>query len=164
MSDQEQKIEKRKGCRDEIIIGLLILAVLAALAIPDFVKMLPQETAGEPKWHLPQIFVSQTSYYGEHGVYAVSPGLFEKIRFEVETPNRYSYYCGDEVWPCHPNKCGETPHPTLGPDWPLPVKPYARDHSFMCMAVGNLDDDPTMDVWSINERKVLVHFVNDWKE
>ncbi len=36
--------------------------------------------------------------------------------------------------------------------------------TFKAMAVGNVDDDPTLDIWTINHKKELVHLLNDLEE
>ena len=35
-------------------------------------------------------------------------------------------------------------------NWPLPVKPMASPNHFVCMALGNFDNDPFIDVWAVN--------------
>jgi hypothetical protein len=45
--------------------------------------------------------------------------------------------------------------------WPIALKPQSSKTSFTCMAVGNIDNDSDLDVWSINNAKMLINEHND---
>ena len=67
----DERGEGKKLLKDFLFLpgmALLALGVLAALAIPDFKKMLAKSHNSESKAYLGSIFTKQVAYYGEHGV------------------------------------------------------------------------------------------------
>jgi len=46
-------------------------------------------------------------------------------------------------------------------NWPVDSKPAISKAGFTCMAVGNIDKDDTLDVWSINDAKILENVQSD---
>jgi hypothetical protein len=142
------------------ILTSLVLLLLAALAIPLVMKKLARCGSSEACSNLGAIYSAQKIHHRKTGAYAQSPGLFDKLGWRPIGQPLYSYYCGDEVVHCHPDKCrSELPWPD--PKWPIQVRPMASDKSFICVAVGNVDNDPTWDVWTINEKNEVVHLVHD---
>ena len=68
---------------------------------------------------------------------------------------KYAYYCGDDVLLS-----------TLGLDLCPNALNLSRitKNSFTFMAVGNLDNDMTCDVWTIDDSKELKNVINDIRE
>lgn len=116
----------------EILIVLVIIGILAGLAIPRFVGATSRAKQVEAKQLLRQIYTMQQSYRMEHDTYWIpEPGVkaskehpeaFLPIGVEVMSQARYEYQIsGDE------NEFTATA--------------TARD----------LDDDPTIDQWQIDQ-------------
>lgn len=134
-----------------MVIGAL-LGIATFIAIPDFLKTSHHPPVQyEAKRNLGAIFTAQVAYFGENGAYAGGKDCFELIQWAPEGENRYSYYCGGDVL-----------KNTKGDECPIPdVKHGVSDSSFTVMAVGNVDKDPTCDVWIMNDAKVIKVVVND---
>jgi len=102
----------------------------------------------QPVANLGAIFTAEIAHFGERNTYATT---FDEIGWAPAGNNLYTYYLPDDVVP---SASGQT--------YPLPsgVEPVAGD-SLRVVAVGNIDNDDTLDVWTINNMKQLINVVND---
>jgi type IV pilus assembly protein PilA len=75
----------------ELMIVVAIIGLLAALAIPNFIKFQARSKQSEAKTNLRAIFTTQKSYYGNKQQYLES---FDMIGFAPEYNNRYAYFGG----------------------------------------------------------------------
>lgn len=121
----------------ELMIVVVIIGILAALAIPRFMKATTKSKQSEAKQILKQIYVMERAYrqekdtYAEDGGSVSAGGQFSTIGVEVMTNARYTYSI------------------------------VADSNTFTATATGNLDDDATDDVWTIDETGDLVCTSND---
>jgi type IV pilus assembly protein PilA len=111
----------------ELMIVVVIIGILAALAIPNFLRYQAKSKQSEAKTNLGAIYVSETAYYGENDTY----GALTSLEWAPEGKTRYSYLA--------------TPAQT----------------SFTAGADGQIDNDGTMDHWTIDNQKILSNTVND---
>jgi type IV pilus assembly protein PilA len=146
------------GCLIAVPIFIAVIGILAAIAIPDFLKFSAKAKQAEAKVNLGALFTMQVAYFGETSAYA-QPGngkgasCFDKLKWTPEGDTAYTYYCGDDMIPC--TKPGCTPCPNFQNESAV------GDTSFTLMAVGNVDRDSTCDVWIINDAKELRNVSND---
>jgi prepilin-type N-terminal cleavage/methylation domain-containing protein len=113
----------------ELMIVVVIIGILAALAIPRFMRASTKSKQSEAKQVLKQIYVMERAYRQEKDVYwiggpasAAAPNGFATIGVEIMPNARYTY--------------------TL----------VGGADSFDATATsGILDDDPSTDVWTIDE-------------
>jgi prepilin-type N-terminal cleavage/methylation domain-containing protein len=124
----------------ELMIVVVIIGILAALAIPRFMRATTKAKQSEAKQILKQIYTMQQTYkqandtYWIHAVAATNAnGLteFAPLGVEVGSSARYSYLIA------------------------------AAATTFTCTATANLDDDATVDTWTINEEGQLVCTIDD---
>lgn len=121
----------------ELMIVVVIIGILAALAIPRFMKATTKSKQSEAKQILKQIYVMERAYrqekdtYAENAQSASAGGQFTTIGVEIMTNARYTYSI------------------------------VADSNSFTATAEGNLDDDATKDKWTIDEDGDLVCVTND---
>src|SRR5579863_10462743 len=73
----------------ELMIVVAIIGILAALAIPNFIRFQARSKQGEAKSNLKSLFTAQKSYYQEHDKYET---CLKQIGFQPEGNNRYAYY------------------------------------------------------------------------
>ncbi|PTL80670.1 prepilin-type N-terminal cleavage/methylation domain-containing protein [Vitiosangium sp. GDMCC 1.1324] len=73
----------------ELMIVVAIIAVLAAVAVPNFLKFQARSKQAEAKSNLRAWFTAQRSYLQEKGSYAEAIGA---VGFAPERGNRYAYY------------------------------------------------------------------------
>ena len=70
----------------ELMIVVAIIGLLAALAIPNFIRFQARSKQSEVKANLKGLFTAEKSYYQEKDTYS---GCIKKIGFSPERGNRY---------------------------------------------------------------------------
>jgi len=138
-------LRKNKGFTlIELMIVVAIIAILAAIAIPNFMRFVAKTKRSEVKYNLEAIFKTEISWFGEYNYFSTK---FSEIRWRPDgTIYYYTFNVGDpsEMY-------------GLGQAAPggMPVTPGADSLSFSACAWGNIDTDLTVDAWYINDRKEL---------
>lgn len=122
---------------------------------PSFLTGMAKTKDSEAKWNLCAIFIMQVSYFGEYHRYG---DRFDLINWSPEGRNLYCYYLGQDIIL---NRKGEQPFCPRLSEWPFSVRPGVSDKSFTAMAVGNIDNDPVVDVLYINDKKELKRGIKD---
>ena len=80
---------KKKGFTlIELMIVVAIIGILAAIAIPNFVRFQARSKQGEAKTNLKALFTAQKAYYGEKDKYLTRGDI---IGWTPEQGNRYGY-------------------------------------------------------------------------
>jgi type IV pilus assembly protein PilA len=150
------KLRGKKGKKGftliELMIVVAIIGILAAIAIPNFLRFQAKSKQSEAKTNLGGIFTAQTAYQAEHNVY----GSFANIAWSpIGTSMRYKYFSGTD----NAGLNSITASPTTTPSYTdnIATSPQA----FTAVALGNIDTDATMDEWSINDQKTLTNHVDD---
>lgn len=75
----------------ELMIVVAIIGILAAIAIPNFMRFQARSKQSEAKTNLKAVFTGQKARFGERDSYALNLG---DIGFSPERGNRYSYDLG----------------------------------------------------------------------
>ena len=163
-----KKLQSKKGFTlIELMIVVAIIGILAAIAIPNFLRFQAKSRQSEAKTNLGGIFTAQTSYLGENNRY----GSFTEIAWApIGTSQRYTYYSGsngaggggltDFV---DPPTGSVVPHTawagpvTVGQTVPSGTAPGA----FTAGAIGNVDTDIAVDIWTMTEQRTLVNVSDD---
>jgi len=162
----------------ELMIVVAIIGILAAIAIPNFLKFQAKSRTTEARTNLGAIFTGQTSFYGEANQY----GDFTNIGWGPTGTPRYLYMVG---------AVGTAPNGTTlvgkdvsadgtAPTWsgnlnvamdngalatavPPDNVTMPNAFSFVAGAAGNVDNDntDTLDAWTINKNRVLINTDTD---
>src|SRR5438270_1428341 len=154
----------------ELMIAVAIIGILAAVAIPNFMKFQARSKQSEAKTNLKALFTAEKAFKLEKDRYS---SLVGEIGFSPERNNRYAYYLASggtlddrsgptatagtgvngisvdafayanaEADPATwPTACGQTP---VVVDAPTP--------SFIGGAAGDIDADDTIDHWTISDQ------------
>lgn len=138
------KLRSKKGFTlIELMIVVVIIGILAALAIPRFMRATTKSKQSEAKQILKQIYVMERAYRQEKDIYwitasvasAAAPNAFAGIGVEIMPSARYSYDLAS-------SDAGAT--------------------TFTATAnSGILDDDATVDTWTITQTGALTCTSND---
>jgi type IV pilus assembly protein PilA len=72
----------------ELMIVVAIIGILAAIAIPNFIKFQARSKQGEAKTNLKSAFTAEKSYFSEKDTYSSSIGV---VGFQPERGNRFAY-------------------------------------------------------------------------
>ena len=83
-----KKLTKKGFTLVELMIVVAIIGILAAIAIPNFIKFQARSKQAEAKSNLKSIFTGQKSFFAEGDRYSMSTG---DIGFSPERGNRYAY-------------------------------------------------------------------------
>ena len=137
----------------ELMIVVAIIGILAAIAIPNFLRFQAKSKQSEAKTNLGGIFTAETSYFAEHNAYA---DLDVISWAPVGSSVRYAY--------------GLTASgPTMGDNTAANITamravPPIIDNTnflFLASAGGNVDTDTTVDVWTMNQVRTLANVTDD---
>src|SRR5262249_33255941 len=86
-----RKIRQRGFTLIELMIVVAIIGILAAIAIPNFIKFQARSKQGEAKSNLKSLFTAQRAYFQEKDKYLET---INDIGFGPERGNRYAYWNG----------------------------------------------------------------------
>src|SRR5256885_15029713 len=75
----------------ELMIVVAIIGILAAIAIPNFVKFQARSKQSEAKANLKAMFTAQKAFSAEKDRFSTLTG---EIGFSPERNNRYAYFTG----------------------------------------------------------------------
>lgn len=115
----------------EIMIVVAIIAILMTLAYPRLDQYLVSSRQTEAKSNLTAIYTAQKIYHASNRIYA---DTLDKLGVSIAEGEEalYKYTLKD-----------------------------VDENSFVATATGNIDDDDTEDVWTINEKKEINNPKND---
>jgi len=123
------------------MIVVVIIGILAALAIPRFMRSATKTKQSEAKLILKQIYVNERTYRQQSGTNnyfipagpasAASPNALNAIWIEIMTDAKYTY--------------------TI----------VGGANAFTATATANIDDDVAIDTWTIDHTGALVNTIND---
>src|SRR5262244_4462693 len=84
-----RKLRQRGFTLIELMIVVAIIGILAAIAIPNFIKFQARSKQSEAKANLKAIFTAQKAFFQEKDRFSTLTG---EVGFEPERNNRYAYY------------------------------------------------------------------------
>jgi type IV pilus assembly protein PilA len=147
------KLRNRKGFTlIELMIVVAIIGILAAIAIPNFLKFQAKSKQSEAKTNLKAILTAETSYFGEYNTY----GTFATVNWApVGTKRLYSYF----IVAATPEFVTTSPYVGT-PSWGG-FTPAWTTAAFTAGAAGNIDADDTVDTWTITPANDLVNRADD---
>lgn len=132
----------------ELMIVVAIIGILAAIAIPNFIKFQAKAKQSEAKANLKAIFVAKKSYFAENNSFSCGANC----GWSAESGTIYAYNTGAQAFTA--TKAGIT-QPTAV------AGATESDTAFIAGASGNVDNDNTMDIWTINQDNALNNGTND---
>jgi type IV pilus assembly protein PilA len=153
------KLRSKKGFTlIELMIVVAIIGILAAIAIPNFLRFQAKSKQSEAKTNLGGIFTAQTAYFGEKNTY----GTFAHIAWApIGQSQIYTYYSGSDGT----DGAGGTADfkaPASGQTaWAGSPTPSMTASTFTAGAIGNVDSDGTLDIWQVNDVKALSNISDD---
>lgn len=152
----------------ELMIVIAIVGILAAIAIPNFMKLQGRSRQAEVRENLKACFTAEKAYYQ---VYDTFSNLITPIGFSPERGNRYCYDLGGGIYQSRSTTVAgvDSNPPTytgveadtfqFGPtSGTYGVMTYAFTPAFVVgaygsfemVAAGNIDNDILYDEWSIS--------------
>jgi len=136
------------------MIVVAIIGILAAIAIPNFLRYQAQSRQAEARTNLGGIFVAETSFFGERGRYSD----FQEIGFALAgSANRYTYRAQRTAQVGTNVTSGAVQIIAAGIGLAAVEGTLRADSTamgFTATAAANLDQDPTLDQWHVNDLKL----------
>ncbi|MGI0014023.1 MAG: type IV pilin protein [Nitrososphaera sp.] len=145
----------------ELMIVVAIIGILAAIAIPNFLRYQAKSRQAEAKTNLGGVFVAETSYFGEQSSF----GNLTQVGYALAgASNRYTYRSGAAApaggVSTNAANVDQIPAPSgvlAEGQGPLGIVALnatpGNPPGFTATAVANLDNDPTIDQWHVNDIK-----------
>ncbi len=129
------------------VFSLVVIGAMMVIAVPNFQVMQIRARQGEARIILNAIHEAEGAFYKKHHRY----GTFDEIGFVVpnERWTRYTYRLDDS------GKPGTIIGPThsLATHAKTAVPAGFTAMGFTATAIGNIDGDPTLDQWHVNDLK-----------
>jgi len=158
------KLRGKKGKKGftliELMIVVAIIGILAAIAIPNFLRFQAKSKQSEAKTNLGGIFTAEIAYFGENSFF----GNFQQIAWAPTGTARYTFWSG----PYTGSLVGTTGYPAASaidnagsPLYPAPAGLDRNDNTFTVGAAGQIDNDPAIDQWTMTDQRLLTNLVDD---
>jgi type IV pilus assembly protein PilA len=158
MLSMMKKKDKKGFTLIELMIVVAIIGILAAIAIPNFLKFQAKSKQSEAKTNLKAIYTAETGYYGENNTY----NAFDSVNWAPVGTARYTYTLGAIAGIPTPPGAGSLLTISGTPAATVPaVGQVVNDNNFTAAAAGNVDNDSDLDVWTITDNNVLTNNTND---
>ncbi|MBS2024776.1 MAG: prepilin-type N-terminal cleavage/methylation domain-containing protein [Deltaproteobacteria bacterium] len=156
----------------ELMIVVAIIGILAAIAIPNFIKFQARSKQSEAKSNCKAMFTAQKAFYAEKDRFSSTVG---EVGFAPERNNRYNYYLGaggtldnrtgtsastatnaDSI-SADVFKYGTAQSVAYGSVTPAftGIVPGISGTDWSGGAAGNIDTDTTLDTWAISTASVI---------
>jgi type IV pilus assembly protein PilA len=154
----------------ELMIVVAIIGILAAIAIPNFLKFQAKSKMSEAKTNLGAIYTGQISYFGEQNSY----GSFAAINWSPSGTPRYHFSLGAWADNTNDNRGALIANAPVPTSWTAnlnnaldsagtavaPIAPVWDNTHFSAGAGGKISTQTYSDGWSINQLRQLVWTVD----
>ena len=157
------KLRSKKGFTlIELMIVVAIIGILAAIAIPNFLRFQAKSKQSEAKTNLGGIFTAETSYFSEKNTF----GDLNQVSWAPVGTARYRYTMGTSANDMG-NITGAGAVTIVGANWTGPDSvtrtPAVGINAFTAGAQGNIDSDasPSLDAWTIDDVRNLQNTFDD---
>jgi type IV pilus assembly protein PilA len=130
----------------ELMIVVAVIGILSALAIPNYLKMVGRARQSEAKMNLGAIYSAQIAYYAEASTFSGGAQAFHQMGWEPTSTlvTRYAYIMDNDLI-----------MPLYNPPASPPPGILVTKDSFTAQAAGNVDKDPELDVWTMDNLRDL---------
>ncbi len=162
-----KKLHDHKGFTlIELMIVVAIIGILAAIAIPNFLKYQAKSKQSEAKTNLKGIFTAEISYFGENNGYGTT---FDQIGFGLAGADPSTGIGGSKAYSFTLDNSTYIGVAAAGPTGTITWGSYTPGVAtgagvapfFTAGAAGNIDSDATNDTWAVNANNVLTNITND---
>jgi len=133
----------------ELMIVVAIIGILAAIAIPNFTRFQSKSKQSEAKTNLKALYTAAKSYLAEKDTFDAG---MDVIGFQPEPGYRYTYNYAAS---------GGTKAYTGSKTGACTKASAVSATAFTATACGNVDNDATIDQWSMTDLNALVCDVDD---
>jgi len=154
--------EKKKTSNTAVVLlvvavvgcfGVGIIGILAAIAIPNFIRFQARAKQSECKVNLKALHTAEEAFFSENDAYTTDP---QELGFRPDPGNRYSYFLSeDQVLPADPKRAKDAarfPSALAREGIAVGREGTCPDCSYTAACVGNIDSDDRFDVWTVSSK------------
>ena len=155
-------MDKEKGFTlIELMIVVAILGILAAIAIPNFMRFQAKSKQSEAKTNLGAIGTTAEAFRSENDTYVAT---WANLGWAPQGTTRYAYYYSGWLTAISSNgvlTAPATPSTAAAPCVPADPTTGLAAVGFIAGASGQVDTDATCDDWRYNDARALTNPSND---
>lgn len=135
----------------ELMVVVAILGIVAAIAVPNFLRYQAQSRQSEARANLSGIFISEMAYFGEQSRFSSTTETGYQV---AGNSNRYTYrtHATDLTGADTGIVTINAGVGTVAPENTV-IASASSMTGFTATATANLDNDPTIDQWHVNDLK-----------
>jgi len=157
------KKDKKGFTLIELMIVVAIIGILAAIAIPNFLRFQARAKQSEAKQNLGAIYTAYTSYFSDWNTYPSAASItvggetyncLQVADWEPKGQLRYSYECVETT----------AFSATVGSIQSCTITTGGSATQFTVAACGNIDNDSTIDEWGVDQDKNILNCCNDVRD
>ena len=154
------KVDREKGFTlIELMIVVAILGILAAIAIPNFMRFQAKSKQSEAKSNLGAIGTTAEAFRSENDTYVAT---WAQLGWAPQGTTRYAYYySGYQTAIASNGALGGTPTTAAAPCVPADPTTGLGAVGFLAGSSGQIDTDLACDAWTYNDARVLLNPSND---
>lgn len=138
----------------EIMIVVAIVAFMAMIAVPSYLKFVARAKRAEAHLNLAAIYTAEKLYWSEHGAYTNKLQGENGLAWQPEGKTKYTY--GFAGAPATNYVQG-----TLTADLGALGRAHADNGGFVVVAVADIDGDGKSDIITIDDKKDVVIVQDD---
>jgi len=147
------KVDREKGFTlIELMIVVAILGILAAIAIPNFMRFQAKSKQSEAKTNLGAIGTTAEAWRSERDTYVA---LVAELGWAPQGNSRYGYSYNSLLL------AANTTAGNCATSGAANAAAVAAAATFIAVANGDIDSDATCDVWQYNQLRTLTNPTND---
>lgn len=136
----------------ELMIVVAILGILAAIAIPNFMRFQAKSKQSEAKTNLGAVGTTAEAFRSENDTYVAT---WAQLGWAPQGSTRYAYGYGGNVLSGTPSLSGNCA--SVATD----QSSGASGTAFTAIAHGDVDTDTTCDTWRYTQSRTLTNVTND---